>query len=152
MSPQLYFNLLPSLTSHCSHFRQAPIPIKMTLCKFYARGFCKNGDHCNFVHEPDTSTGKYGAPDDPVLSSTEKLNHSSSGTTATHPNEEVKPAQSCRFFSQGKCNKGEGCWYSHLPNTVNSQPAVHPEAPSVDSSQSPADSRATVLCSFALKS
>jgi hypothetical protein len=117
----------------------------MTLCKFFAQGFCRNGDSCNFTHEPGTSTGQHLASVAPVLPTTEKLNLNPSAVT--YRNEQAKPAQNCRFFLQGKCNKGKGCRYIHLPAILSPQ-QVHPDAMFVDSPQLPPDSRATVPCRF----
>jgi hypothetical protein len=74
----------------------------MTLCKFFAQGFCRSGDSCNFIHEPGTSTGQHLAPVAPVLLTTENLNLNPAAVT--YRNEEAKPAQNCRFFLQGKCS------------------------------------------------
>lgn len=102
----------------------------MALCRFFAKGFCSNGDSCKFIHEPSTSTGQHLAPIAPVFSTTEKLN-----------------APSCHFFLQGKCNKGNECRYSHLLATIFTQ-QVPPDALFVDASQLPPDSRKTVHCRF----
>jgi hypothetical protein len=117
----------------------------MTLCKFFAQGFCRSGDSCNFIHEPGTSTGQHLAPVAPVLLTTENLNLNPAAVT--YRNEEAKPAQNCRFFLQGKCSKGKECRYIHLPATLSPQ-QVHPDAVFVDSPQLPPDSRATVPCRF----
>jgi hypothetical protein len=119
----------------------------MTLCKFFARGFCRNGDSCNFIHEPSTSTGPHLAPVTPVLptNTTEKLNLNPAAVT--YRNGEAKPAQNCRFFLQGKCNKGKECRYIRLP-AISSPQQVHPDAIIVDSPRLPIDSRATVPCRF----
>lgn len=117
----------------------------MTSCKFFAQGFCKNGDSCKFIHEPDTSTGQEFAPFAPILPTTEKI--SLDPATITHRDEEAKPAQNCWFFLQGKCNKGEWCRYAHPPAVLSPQ-QVPPESIYLDSPQSVSDSRATVPCRF----
>lgn len=117
----------------------------MALCKFFAQGFCRHGDSCTFIHEPDTSTGQHLAPVTPVLPTIEKLNLNPAAMT--YLNEVAKPAQNCHFFLQGKCNKGKGCRYIHLPAILSPQ-QVHPDAICVDSPQLPRDSRATVPCRF----
>lgn len=115
----------------------------MTLCKFFAQGFCRRGDSCNFIHEPGTSTGQHLAPVTSVLLTTENLNPNPAAVT--YRNEEAKPAQNCRFFLQGKCSKGKECRYIHLP-AIPQQ--VHPDAVFANPPQLPPDSRATVPCRF----
>jgi hypothetical protein len=120
-------------------------PTKMTLCKFFAQGVCRNGDFCSFIHEPGTSTGQHLAPIAPVLPTTEKL--SLNPAAVTYRNEEANPAQNCRFFLQGRCNIGKECRYIHPPAIWSAQ-QVYPDAIFVDSPQFPTDSRATVPCKF----
>lgn len=118
--------------------------IKMTPCKFFAQGFCRNGDSCTFIHEPGTSTRQHLAPVPSVLPTTEKPRNPA---TAIYRSEAAKAAQNCWFFSQGKCNKGVECRYIHPPDTLFPQ-QVHPGAIFPDSPQLPPDSRATVPCRF----
>lgn len=122
--------------------------IKMAPCRFFARGVCRNGDSCNYIHELSSRTGRDLASDTPALPNTKlKLNV----TGDPHCNDEAKPAQNCRFFLQGKCNKGKDCRYDHLTAILTSQ-QVHLDAPFVEFPQSPSDSRATVSCKFLSKS
>lgn len=116
----------------------------MALCRFFAQGGCRNGDSCNYIHEPSSSTGRNLAPDAPVLPTT-KLNLNLTGDP--YRNEEASTAQNCRFFLQGKCNKGKDYQYSHLPAILTTQ-QVHPDTLLVDFSPLPSDSRATVPCMF----
>lgn len=117
----------------------------MVLCRFFTRGLCRNGDSCNFIHEPGTNTGQQLAPVAPALLTTEKLDVNL--TSIAYPNDEAKPAQNCRFFLQGNCNRGKGCRYIHLPAILSPQQA-HLDALFVDSPQLPLDSRATIPCRF----
>ena len=48
-------------------------PTKMTLCKFFAHGSCRNGTSCNFIHERNTRTQNHFLPVDLVLPVIERL-------------------------------------------------------------------------------
>ncbi|KFZ24279.1 hypothetical protein V502_01238, partial [Pseudogymnoascus sp. VKM F-4520 (FW-2644)] len=104
-----------------------------------------NGDPCNFIHDPGTNTGQQLAPVAPALLTTEKLDVNL--TSVAYPNDEAKPAQNCRFFLQGNCNRRKGCRYIHLPAILSPQQA-HLDALFLDSPQLPPDSRATITCRF----
>jgi hypothetical protein len=116
-------------------------PTKMTLCKFFAQGSCRNGDSCDFIHEPVASA--FPAID---------INPAA----ATHLNGGAKSTRICTFFMQGSCNKSDKCWYAHPPAIVPPQ-QVHPDTISLDPHlgqqdesypQAPSDSRARVPCMF----
>ena len=117
----------------------------MALCKFFAQGFCRHGASCTFIHEPGTNTGQLLAPVAPALPTTKKLNLNPAATT--YLNDEAKPAQTCHFFLQGKCNKGKECRYTHLPAILSPQ-QVRADPTYLDSPQLPPDYRATVPCRF----
>lgn len=126
-------------------------PTKMTPCKFFAQGFCRNGDYCDFTHEQNTSTQNYLGPVASSFPAIERL-HINPGA-ATHLNREPKSTQICAFFIQGSCNRGDKCWYIHPPPIV----PIHPDAISLrpplsqqdeSSPQAPSDSRASVPCKF----
>ena len=121
-------------------------PTKMTTCKFFAQGFCKYRDSCDFIHGQHTRTA--------ALPGIEGL--SINLAVPTHLNEEAKPPRICTFFMQGSCNMGDKCWYVHPPAIARPQ-QIHPNAISSDSYpgqqdkdslQAPSDSRASVLCKF----
>jgi hypothetical protein len=120
-------------------------PTKMTKCKFFARGFCKHGESCDFTHEYPThtsalATGKTGID-------LEALNLQG---------EEARSPRICTFFMQGACNKGDKCRYAHPP-AMAQPPQVYSSVTSVSSCwgqedksapQAPTDSRARVPCKF----
>lgn len=115
------------------------VPTKMTLCKFFAQGFCRNGDSCSFIHESRASTGLH------LMPSTETPNLKPAAVSDC--NGESKPAQNCRFFLQGKCSKGKECRYIHPPAILSPQ-QVCSNAIFMGSPQLPTDSRASVPCRF----
>src|SRR5882757_6511474 len=97
-------------------------PTKMTACKFFPQGFCRNGDSCGFIHEQHTRT-----PAQPTI---ERL--SINPAVPTLPHKEAKSPRICTFFMQGSCNKGDKCWYVHPPAIVPPQ-KINPNAISLDS-------------------
>ena len=133
------------LSNRCLSFLSTPYsiaPTKMTPCKFFAQGFCRNGDSCDFIHERNTCTQNHFEPVNPAA--------------ATHFNGRAKSTRICTFFMQGLCDKSDKCWYVHPPAIVPPQ-QVHPDAIYLDphlgqqdesSPQAPSDSRARVLYKF----
>lgn len=129
-------------------------PTKMTPCKFFAQGFCRNGDSCDFIHERNTCTQNHFEPVASAFPAIERLNINSAA--ATHLNGGAKSTRICTFFMQGSCDKSDKCWYVHPPAIVPPQ-QVHPDSISLDSylsqqdessPQAPSDSRARVPCKF----
>jgi hypothetical protein len=118
--------------------------INMALCRFFAQGICRSGDSCCYIHDARPSTGRNLAPGALVLP-TARLNLNPTGDPFR--NDEAKPIQTCRFFLQGKCNKGKDCRYTHVPALLAPHQA-QPDSLFVDSPQSSSDSRATVPCRF----
>lgn len=125
------------------------IPIKMTSCRFFAYGSCKNGNSCRYIHEQSGSSQNPGAT---VLTSATNRPDVfpvavSSGRTGTI----------CRYFAQGSCQKGEECGFAHLQATLSSQ-EVQPGPILLTSrqitqnyDQTPSDFRAKVPCRFQLR-
>ncbi|TVY34267.1 ATP-dependent RNA helicase DEAH12-like protein [Lachnellula subtilissima] len=126
----------------------------MAPCIFFRRGACMNGDSCKFTHERDMSNQRDFGPVRPGFPDIERLAITSAKKNVI--NKEVKSKLACRFFSQGSCNKGDGCRYVHAP-TVTPPEQVHSDTnlanPSLDSPSGSSlpkalDSRAEVACSF----
>eukprot|EP00927_Polykrikos_kofoidii_P053728 TRINITY_DN4828_c0_g3_i1.p1 TRINITY_DN4828_c0_g3~~TRINITY_DN4828_c0_g3_i1.p1 ORF type:complete len:1132 (-),score=141.05 TRINITY_DN4828_c0_g3_i1:52-3366(-) len=63
---------------------------KTKLCAYYARGDCKKGDDCEFIHAPDEQDGD-GA----------------GASVAKHT------GRVCNFFAWGTCRRGESCPFVH---------------------------------------
>lgn len=121
-------------------------PTKMTKCKFLARGFCKYGESCDFIHEYHIHTSALPAIERPGIDL----------AALTLQDEEAESPQICTFFMQGSCNKGDKCRYIHPPATAQ-PPQAYSSATSFDSCrgqqdkrapQPPSDSRARVPCKF----
>lgn len=128
-------------------------PIKMTPCKFFAQGFCRNGDSCNSIHERNIGTQNHFGPVAAAFPAIERLNINLAAST--YLNGGAKSTQICTFFMQGSCNRGDKCWYVHPPAVVPPQQAsdaisLHPYVSQQDKSspQAPSDSRARVPCKF----
>lgn len=125
----------------------------MTTCKFFAQGFCRNGDSCDYIHELHASTQNHFGSVASAFPAIERLNINPAA--ATHLDGGAKTTRICRFFLQGLCNKGDKCWYVHPPAIVPPQ-QVHPNTISLDpylgqdesSPQAPPDSRARIPCKF----
>ncbi|KAJ0162803.1 ATP-dependent RNA helicase DEAH12, chloroplastic [Colletotrichum tanaceti] len=105
-----------------------------TMCRFHARGTCRAGDDCLFVHEKVESAprvrGDSLPPPGPFMRSLT--------AQATPP--------PCRFFLRGQCNKGENCAFSHAQ-------AAPPPPPSETAAEAtpPVDARVKIPCSFFAK-
>lgn len=121
-------------------------PTKMTKCKFLARGFCKYGESCDFIHEHVIHTSDLPATERPSIEL----------AALTFQDEEARSPRICTFFMQGSCNKGDKCRYVH-PHAIAQPPQVYSSAISLDSCrgqqdksapQAPSDSRARVPCKF----
>lgn len=64
---------------------------KMTLCMFFAKGRCRHGDFCSFIHEPGPSTRQHLTPFAHVVPSMEKSKLNSAAVT--YRSEEPKQLQ-----------------------------------------------------------
>ena len=99
-------------------------PTKIIPCKFFAQGFCRNGDSCNFIHKRNTSTQNHFGPvasafpaimppqqvhldaisRDPYLGQQDESSQAPSDSRARVP---------CKFLSRlGGCQNGS-CPYLH---------------------------------------
>jgi hypothetical protein len=65
--------------------------IQMSVCKFFAAGFCRSGADCQYSHDP-----LHFAP---------------------QPLESKKPVE-CQFFKDGFCKRGTGCTFAHGPEEL----------------------------------
>lgn len=79
-------------TAHMEKTTTYPYP-----CKFWARGRCRHGDACKFLHTPFTASTDHG--------------HGIGFTTST-TSTEYAPIR-CRFFNSTGCMKGNMCTYLH---------------------------------------
>ena len=115
---------------------------KITLCHFFARGMCRQGESFNFRHEQGQSTQNHSRTIDAA---------SPAGTVAENSSEAGGPPTGvCRYFLLGYCSQGDTCRYLHPPQ-------AHPDATSSepnlgerknDSPKPVLDSRASVPCHF----
>jgi hypothetical protein len=115
----------------------------MIACKFFAKGFCRNGNSCPFIHhdhhhhhQPNPSIqGHWGRPVAPVFPATERPNFGPAAAATDvsrhqqHENPLGNPSDSragvpCKFFlsSPGGCHRGSSCAYLHH-NTVEGHEA-----------------------------
>ena len=103
---------------------------KMIPCRFFAQGFCRNEDSCDFVHERNTTSVPSIQPSGTVASTfpaIERLNINSAA--AIHPNDTISLGESshqvpldsrarvpCKYLSRpGGCQKAS-CPYLHTAN------------------------------------
>ncbi|PSR72831.1 hypothetical protein PHLCEN_2v11328 [Hermanssonia centrifuga] len=106
-------------------------PSPSVLCQFFSEGSCRFGGQCRFYHPADS-------PNDNVaeVTSWRKPNTSTNNRTgrllnigSKNTNPIVSPVMKrsafgpCKFFSQGRCMKGEACSFTH------SALAGHPATP-----------------------
>lgn len=128
--------------------------IKMTTCKFFAKGSCRNGDSCSFIHKPITSTEQHLLHPTPGLPTMERL--SLNPTDVAYRNDHVTTDKICSFSLQGKCNKGERCRYKHQPATSfprqgypdTTLESLYQDQQGGKFPQAPSDSRVMVPCKY----
>ncbi|KAI0352374.1 hypothetical protein OH77DRAFT_1460501 [Trametes cingulata] len=107
-------------------------PKPATTCEFYQRGLCRFGEACKNDHRvpivnpslpPSSSSLSVKAPtfvpSQPITGAL-----SSERAHATAPSSPFGP---CKFFVQGRCNKGDTCPFPHVKDASASEP--FPRAP-----------------------
>eukprot|EP00741_Cyanophora_paradoxa_P021702 tig00000241_g20948.t1 len=85
-------------------------------CRFFAAGFCRDGDRCRFLHGPVAKGPAPAAEPRPAEAG-----------PSSHPS---KQAQACRFFARGSCRDGARCRYLHESRAA--VPAAAPEEVELD--------------------
>ena len=81
-------------------------------CKYYSLGTCKKGETCPFAHDSSTILGETKPLD------TESKSADNRNGESKHENSLKK----CRFYSLGKCKKGDACPFTHDVSTVVCEP------------------------------
>lgn len=99
--------------------------VQAAVCSFYARGCCKYGNSCRFLHPSDLQ------PPQDDHASTPRSHHSksseesnSTGVSPIHTSvmEEIQSELPqthlpCIYFSRGFCQFGDRCRYAHIEVT-----------------------------------
>ena len=100
--------------------------IKMTFCRFFSQGFCRNGDSCKFIHEPAVSAQSSSRSFSQAFPALNGLNINPANVTyISHKDESSTQATSdsrskvaCKFFLRpGGCRNGT-CPYLHSVNEL----------------------------------
>lgn len=71
------------------------------LCKFFASGFCKNGESCEFSH------------------TVHQANHKEGRLIVAKKQRNIFKREKCCFFYYGQCKEGEICRFKHGANPCN---------------------------------
>ncbi len=126
----------------------------MIPCKFFAQGFCKNGNSCNFVHDRRPIQNNDGFVNT-VLPTIERVNNNS-GFVARF-NGENRSSLVCTFFLRGMCNKGDECRFTHPTTSATPQhpatitPSSYGAQEDTDCPEEQSDSRGRFPCKFATR-
>ena len=75
-----------------------------TKCRYYNRGYCKEGESCDFLH-PSEVCQEYVY----------------NGSCPQRNRCQQRHPQSCKFWEQGDCWRGETCAYLHKEKDVDSE-------------------------------
>lgn len=130
-------------------------PIKRPPCRFFRIGRCKNADSCAYAHEAGPEANN---PTD-ASQSIASLNISKLSVNSPLVSNRIGGAmstQTCKFFIQGSCSRGEQCWYNHPQGgepqqhvvSATEHPLHHVDLSSKEGSDSQRDSRGQVPCKF----
>ena len=117
----LYFEPLASRRPR-NEASDEPRRVKAAECVFFARGKCKYGDDCRFLHlessRPATASSSSNA-----APSTSQRSRSSKKTASKAPDsfsmdkieaELPKSAVACAYFAKGECTRGDRCRFAHV--------------------------------------
>lgn len=99
-------------------------PLSKPTCIFYARGVCRNGDSCSFLHGQDTGTHNRPRPAVPVQSHSRVPNTNldippmgeERGRTTNNPHQSLDSRNTvpCRFFLQSRGCQKDSCPFLHV--------------------------------------
>ncbi|KAL4169927.1 hypothetical protein KRP22_010838 [Phytophthora ramorum] len=95
-------------------------------CRFFARGNCKDGENCNFLHVKKQEKVMEGSGEEvfetldegatSVVREADLTQTSEASATAPVPEPKKKKksrVRKCKFFEQNKCRDGDKCKFSH---------------------------------------
>ena len=72
-----------------------------TKCRYYNRGYCKEGESCDFLHPPEVCQ-----------------EYVCNGSCQQRRQCPQRHPQSCKFWEKGNCWRGETCAYLHKEHAV----------------------------------
>lgn len=88
---------------------------KTKICRYFLEGTCHRGDSCTYYHpKPDSGIGPAapGGQDDVGSGSSYQIEWRNATKTKV-----------CKYFQEkGRCSKGDGCTFLHVPPDPNAQP------------------------------
>jgi hypothetical protein len=125
------------------------------LCHFFARGVCKNGDSCKFVHQQDVSSQKSSHPAASQSSWCVQSRPSRSLPNDSGISEQVSPRETsdtcttvpCRFFLRPEGCQNASCTFLHELEGRReraSDPTLDGSLPTQTSS----DTRGSIPCKY----
>ena len=83
-----------------------------TKCRFYNRGYCKEGEACDFLHQSGVCQ-----------------EYLCNGSCSRRNQCSQRHPQSCRYWEQGHCWRGETCAFLHKEKDVACSEDYHEELP-----------------------
>ena len=94
---------------------------KTVPCKFFQKGYCRNGNTCDYSHGlnlPAQAQSRYEQPTG-LPPSTPKTAHTI-GNKQSPARDIAHFRESCHFFREGRCMKGDKCPRRHeIPESSN---------------------------------
>ncbi|XP_058097307.1 zinc finger CCCH domain-containing protein 55-like isoform X2 [Magnolia sinica] len=97
------------------HDRQRNIR-SLVRCNDFLKGKCYRGSTCKYVHHGDSTDG-YGGWSSKEGARERAHDRRESDISFGHDQRREPPRNNdtpCKFFAEGRCYKGENCWFSHL--------------------------------------